>query len=144
MADEIDPNAEAKPINTNATVGAFKEYDDGQGGKVIVTEAELNPEALKTYGIQKVEALDKLVELKAKPACVNCRFWNPTEMRQTKDGRFFPVNGECRVNAPEMTCRTIISSASDYSSSSWSTQESGTFPLIGPYQWCGKYEAIPV
>ena len=134
MADEIDPNAEVKPVDINATVGASKEYIGAKGEKVVVTEAELSPEQLKVNSIQRISTISELVELKAQPACQNCRFWNPTELRQNREGKAFAIDGQCRVNAPQ----TIVRVNSGYG---W---VESPFPLIGPYQWCGKYEAIPV
>lgn len=118
----------AKAVNITTSTPASKEYTDDKGDKVVVSEAELNPQVLSTADIKRVESISNLTELKAKPLCQNCRFWNPTEIRQNKDGKPFPINGECRANAPQ-----LIEYGESFATS---------FPLIGPYQWCGKYEKI--
>lgn len=108
-----------------------KEYVDKDGVKVRVYDNELSPDVLKSSNPDRVKEIASLLE--DKELCLNCRFWNPTENRKDKSGEDFPINGQCRVNAPQI----VVISRSDGDGDFFNA-----FPLIGPFQWCGKYEVI--
>lgn len=116
---------ESKAIAVNTSFSSSKEYTDEKGQKIVVSDIELQPENLSKTDIRRVEMIANISEFKTKELCLNCRFWNATENRMNKEGKAFPTNGECRVEAP------VIRSFSSIE---------GVFPLISPYQWCGKYE----
>lgn len=109
-----------------------KEYADDRGNKIVVSDKDLTSEGLNALNIDRLEQISSLKDLQSKEACHNCRFWNSIDSRQDKKGNVISINGECRFNAPEI-----------YGPLSMLHITHGPlFPEIGPYQWCGKYEAI--
>lgn len=114
LSEDSDPVKDVTPVYTNE-----------KGEKVTLAQSELTTDCLQSTADNRLKEIFSLKELNAKELCLNCKFWNPTLNRLLiKDESRIPINGECRAHAP----------------SAWI--QDGSFPKIGPFQWCGEYKAV--
>jgi hypothetical protein len=120
---------EIKSIASTA-VTAQVEYTTETGKKITVSHVDLKPVTLSKMSIAQLEIISDIKEITSRNSCQNCKFWNALIVRNMGKTSF-PVQGECRFNPPVVTFNDSFHKVET------------SFPEVSPYEWCGKWEAIP-
>lgn len=126
MADELNEASPVDKISIQSSV-EIKEYTDENGQKVRISTDILESNNLKKADPDVFEKVINLKEPNEMDACRTCRFWKATEFRINSKGEQIGIDGVCRFEPPVI----------------FRMEGDSAFPPVGPYEWCGKFEAIP-